>query len=137
MTMLFLMGPVVEERVSQTSRGHTGGGGGRAARPELGLASIEPVVLRGATRACGPRPVELWAAAEPDPEVSVSGLQLLDEPLHQPLLALRFDAEQVASVRPAGPPGILEAQPPPAVLDVGHLVARALRPTPADPLAWR
>jgi len=84
----------------------------------------------------GRRPVELWAAAEPDPEVSISSLQLLYEPLHQPLLALRFDAEQVASVRPAGPSGILKAQPPPAVLDVGHLEARALCPTPADPLAW-
>lgn len=105
-------------------------------RPELGLASIQPIVLRGATWAGGPCPEALWAAAEPDPEVSISSLQLLYEPLYQSLLTFCFDAEQLASIQPAGLPGILKGHPPPDVLDVGHLVARALCPTPADPLAW-
>lgn len=105
-------------------------------RPELGLASIQPIVLRGAPWACGSCPVVLWAAAEPNPEVSISRLQLLYEPLHQSLLALRFNAEQLASIQPAGLPGILERQPPPAVLDVEHLVAWPLCPVPADPWAW-
>lgn len=61
----------------------------------------------------------------------------MDEPLYQPLLAFRLDAEQLASFHPAGPAGILEGQPPAAVLDVGHLVARALCPTPTDLLTCR
>lgn len=104
--------------------------------PELGLASIQPIVLRGATWAGGPCPDTLRAATEPNPEVSISSLQLLYEPLYQSLLAFCFDAEQLASIQPAGLSGILKGQPPPAVQDVGHLVAWALCPTPADPLAW-
>lgn len=56
----------------------------------------------------------------------------MDEPLYQPLLVFRFDAEQLASFQSAGPAGILEGQPASAVMDVGHLVARAFYPTPAD-----
>lgn len=105
-------------------------------RPELGLASIQPIVLRGASWAGAPCLETLWAAAEPDPEVSISSLQLLYEPFYQSLLAFCFNAEQIASIQPAGLPGILKGHPPLAVLDVGHLVARALCPTPTDPLAW-
>lgn len=76
----------------------------------------------------------LRAATEPDPEVSVSGLKLSYEALHQSLLALRFDAEQLTPVQPAGLPGILKGQPPPGVLDVGHLVAWTLCSASADPL---
>lgn len=61
----------------------------------------------------------------------------MDEPLYQPLLAFRFDAEQLASFHSAGPTGILEGQPASAVVDVGHLVARTLCPTPTDLLTCR
>lgn len=105
-------------------------------KPVLSLAPIQPVVLGRAYRARASR-AALRTATEADPEVPVSGLQLMYEPLYQPLLALRLDAEQLASFHPAGPAGILEGQPPAAVLDVGHLVARALRPTPADLLTCR
>lgn len=57
------------------------------------------------------------------------------DPLYQSLLAFRFNAEQLASIQPAGLPGILKGQPPPTVLDVGHLVAWALCPAPTDSLA--
>lgn len=78
----------------------------------------------------------LWAATEPDPEVSISRLQLMYEPLYHSLLAFRLNAEQLASIRPAGLPGILKGQPSLTVLDVGDLIAWALCPTPADPLAY-
>lgn len=78
----------------------------------------------------------LWGATEADPKVSVPSPELSYEALDQVLLALRFDAEQLASVRPAGLPGILKGQPPPAVLDVGHLVAWTLCSAAADPLTW-
>lgn len=78
----------------------------------------------------------LWAATEPDPEVSIPRLQLMYELLYHSLLAFCLNAEQLASIQPAGLPGILKSQPSLAVLDVGHLVARALCPTSTDPLAW-
>lgn len=78
----------------------------------------------------------LRVATETDPKVSISSLELSDEALDQALLALRLNAEQLASVQPAGLPGVLEGQPPPAVLDVGHLVAWTLGSAAADPLTW-
>lgn len=104
--------------------------------PELGFAPIQPIVLGGAAWACGPCCVVPRATVETNPEVSVSRLQPLYEPFYQSLLAFCFNAEQLTSVWSADLPGILKGQPPPAVLDVGHLVAWTLCPTPADGLAW-
>ncbi|KAG7281735.1 hypothetical protein CRUP_028049 [Coryphaenoides rupestris] len=73
--------------------------------------------------------------AQADPEVPLAHPQVLDEALNQPLLALRLDAEQLAAAGPAGAAGVLIGQPPPAVLDVGDLVAGPLCPPPADSVA--
>lgn len=78
----------------------------------------------------------LWVATETDPKVSISGLKLSYEALDEALLALRLNAEQLASIRPAGLQGVLKGQPPPAVLDVGHLVAWPFCSAPANPLTW-
>lgn len=75
------------------------------------------------------------ATTEPNPEIAISNLQLLYEALYQPLLTLCLNAEQLASLWPAGLPGILKRQPPPAVLDVGCLIAWSLSPASADFLA--
>lgn len=104
--------------------------------PVLSLAPVQPVVLGGAYWA-GTSRGALWTAPEADPEVSICSLELMDEPLYQPLLAFCFDAEQLASFHSTGPTGIVEGQPAPAVMDVGHLVARTLCPTPADLLTCR
>lgn len=61
-------------------------------KPVLSLASIQPVVLGGAHWACTSWGA-LWTATEANPEVSISSLQLTDEPLYQPLLAFCLDAE--------------------------------------------
>lgn len=105
-------------------------------QPVLSLAPVQPVVLGGAYWAGASR-VVVWAAPQADPEVSICSLELMDEPLYQPLLAFRFDAEQLASFHSAGSTGILEGQPASAVMDVGHLVTRMLCPTPADLLTCR
>jgi hypothetical protein len=71
-----------------------------------------------------------------DPEVPISGLQLLDEPLDQTLLIVSLDTEELCPIRPAGLPGIIEGHPPPWVLEVVDPVAGSLCATPADPLAY-
>lgn len=61
-------------------------------KPELSLASIQPVILRGATWAWRPDAVTLRVATEPDPEVAISIGQLLYVPLYQLLLTFRLNA---------------------------------------------
>lgn len=104
--------------------------------PVFGFAPIQPIVLRGAAWTSVSCTVILRAAAKPNPEISISDFQLLYEPLNESLLALRLNAEQLATIQPAGLCRILKAQPPPAVLEVEGLVAWALCSTSTDSLSW-
>lgn len=89
--------------------------------PKCRLAAVHPVVLWGA----------VWAAvlvsivtAETDPEVSLSRAELCDELLYDLLLRLRFHAQQLPSVPPAGELCLCEVQPSPELREIGQLVTR-------------